>query len=136
MTCKDYDDEQQALSGQFCDGKEQTQGVVDTYGSEAVGVAAIHCYNYEPNNFADSKGQWYLPSMKELYYDIYKNITQINNSFFVLENDNSISGTYWSSSEWGTYGYYAWCLKNGSLAKIRKETTNIGVVCFLSIAKS
>ena len=80
---------------------------------------AGYCYNQTIGGL--TKGDWFLPSAKELQ-TIYNNKSTINNA--ITNADGTIIGTgsHWSSTEYGTHS--AWWLfeleGNGDLSSASK----------------
>ena len=85
------------------DGKKNTKIIVDYYGADADSStnAAVYCYNYAPIGMEDSKGQWYLPAVGELYFRIYNNWSAIYSSVTKL-GASFTPDMHWSSSEYNT----------------------------------
>ena len=88
-----------ALTDPLATGKEQTKIIVEAYGENAVGVAAVYCYNYFPNGFEQSKNQWYLPALDEIFNIVVSNKKDINNGLSILGISALNNGIHWSSSE-------------------------------------
>ena len=113
-------------------GFENTQIIVEAYGENAVGVAAVYCHNYAPIGLERSKGQWYLPALGELYDIVYNNKAIINKTLSILEMNSVNTDWQWSSSEYASNT--TWCVtgSNNNVSYRNKSYTH-AVSCLLAI---
>ena len=127
-----YSSQDLALSDSQATGKEQTLIIVEAYGENATGVAAVYCYNYAPEGYEHTKGQWYLPATGELYDVVFNNNVNINKGFAALGMNSLNLSYYWSSSE--SARDRAWLVNSGygdvyNFAKL----ASYAVSCLLAI---
>ena len=76
------------------DGKNNTEKLINYYGSQA--PAAYYCSNY--NTPGTNKGEWYLGAYGEMYH-LYKNRTTINNKLKNLNKKQISTNDFWTSTE-------------------------------------
>ena len=113
-------------------GVENTLAIVNHFGENATGVAAVFCYNYAPNSMTDTKTQWYLPAGGEIFDAFEANGTKIKNTFNRLSVNVStrqcVSTGYSLNSAWTHYynGFSYWIA--GNIRQVSCVPT-----CFLKI---
>lgn len=115
------------------DGKKNTRIIVDHYGAgvDTSTNAAAYCYNYAPSGMPDSKGEWYLPALGELYFNFYTNKTAINKALQKL-GMSTLGDWHWSSSEYASYGAWGVGADNGVVGWGNKGDGGIYVRCVLA----
>ena len=96
-----------ALSSCGTDGKANTKAMLDQFGYSPYS-AATYCYNYITEG--TEKGDWYLPSAKELMKLVSSKNT-ISSSLASV-GGTSLDGKYWSSTEYNAMN--AWSMQTGS----------------------
>ena len=113
-------------------GKSNTQGIVDTYGTDVDTSlhAAVYCYNFSTEG--TNIGDWYLPAAGELYEAINLNYSRIKRAYTQQITAFDFNGA-WSSSYDG--GWNAWVIRpNGGASGLATRTVGFyKVYCFLSI---
>ena len=117
-------------------GRENTSLIVDYWGADTAGVAAVYCYDYFPADFEVSKNQWYLPAAGEVYDYLYGDGIHYNLINATMQNlGKKLQSTIvWSSSM--KNGGSAWNLKitDGTMFYgYGGMTGRYSVVCCLSI---
>ncbi len=111
-------------------GRYNTQVIVDYFGSSVSGVAGVYCYNYAPEVWSDTQGDWYLPAAGELYYYLYENIELVSSAWNKL---NIGVGTtfFWTSTKKDLTN--VWSVNTSTGVLHYGQVNNDGVVCFLKI---
>ena len=109
-------------------GFDNTANIVNYYGADKTNLAAVFCYNYAPAGLENSKGQWYLPALGEIYNYLYLNYKTIIDKY-----PANASSLFWSSSEFGNR--LAWRVNkhNGEIATNLKTENTSDTTCFLKI---
>jgi len=101
------------------DGKVNTSRIVAALGS-GTNYAAVYCYNQTTGGLA--KGDWFLPSLKELN-TIYTNKSTIN-SAITSAGGTTISSSYnWSSTEYSSNLAWRLSMSDGNV-NFNDKTTN------------
>ncbi len=116
-------------------GKENTSILVTAQtqaGLTSSDSVAIYCNEYAPTEISNTKGQWYLPAIGELYKYVYGNYNKISLALNIINWENFNEACLWSSSEFNSDG--SWCAypHNGIIGGDLKNELD-SVVCFLSI---
>ena len=121
------------LALQDFSGFDNTQIIVEAYGENATGVAAVYCYNYAPAGLESSKGKWYLPATGELYDVVFNNKEYINNALSALGINALNTDIHWSSSEY-SYGN-TWIVRSrdGNVNPYHHKNYSNTVSCLLAI---
>ena len=101
-------------------------------GETASSSAAIYCNEYAPKGMENTKGEWYLPAVSELYDYLYGNYSLIQNIYTTYLNSNIHGGWFWPSSEHSQD--YMWYVNASSDSiGITSKNNKLGVVCLYSI---
>ena len=122
-----------ALTESQATGPEQTRVIVEAYGENATGVAAVYCYNYAPEGYEHTKGQWYLPATGELYDVVFNNKVNINKGFSALGMNSLNTGNHWSSSELSNGSAWVVYSGNGNVGSNGYKNYSYTVSCLLKI---
>ena len=112
------------------DGWSNCQKVLNYYGTDSSDYAVGYCFNYAPDIWQDTRGQWFLPAQGELYQIVHKNWSSINSAFSILGISGIGGDWHWSSTEKGTSAWVvnAW---RGSMYTYGKNSFNYPVNCVL-----
>ena len=123
----------QDLARDDFNGYENTQNIVNYYGEDATDVAAVYCYNYFPVGWENSKEQWYLPALGEIYYGYWENMEQINSTLSRLGVGQIGWSCHWSSTEQWNSSAWNIHVSTGSSACSGYRNTNNFVRCVKAI---
>jgi len=111
-------------------GKNNSQKIVTFYGTVSSDYATGYCYNYAPDAWIDTKGQWFLPALGELYEIIHKNWGLVNAGLRKLGLTEVNGDWHWSSTE---NAHAAWVANayRGTVYTYGKNTRSYPVNCVL-----
>ena len=121
------------LAKQDYNGVNNTQIIVETYGENAIGVAAVYCYNYAPEGLESTRGNWYLPATGEVYDIIYINREVINKGLTIIGLNPLANNKHLSSSEYINSNAWNVNLYNGEVNVHNYKWFSYPVRCLLAI---
>ena len=110
------------------ENKDLTNGVTNSKGT---GYCAPACCCVAYSTPGTKPGDWYLPSIGELY-QIYANITAINEKRTAIKGSGFSDYGYWSSREYSSIGEYSVGLDYGNISDFDKYY-GIYVLGFLAL---
>ena len=118
---------------QQCLSKATNQDVIcdGVTNSEDTGYCAPACCCVAYSTPGTKSGNWYLPSIGELY-QIYANKAAINEKRTAIKGSGFYDSGYWSSREKSSNGEYSVYLNNGGIYSYGKSNDNF-VLAFLAL---
>ena len=114
-------------------GFDNTSKIVAQFGSANIdNYAGVYCNNYYPQGMENSKGKWYLPAIGELYSNIYNNYHTISTTYSTQLEYGSFNYYLWSSTEGHSTCAWAYNFQSGNITSPDKNHVH-SLMCFLKI---